>query len=346
MKPLLKCSSVLAVGLCLLTWGWFGSKRLSAQAPFDPQAWYRTRGLLLVEKIRHDIARSSPKVAELDRNIRYRVVPDATFLAYARVGNRRSITVSSGAVQAIDTVSTVLASVAAFGNHCPMRYLARFGEVHRDNMQSVSRGFPAKGLIDPLSWMSAHCRGPDRATFMAHPTANTMRELMLVGGLKLLVAHELGHHWFKDHLLDDNSPDSQTKEHEREADRFALKIVAATGGSPFDAMALIVLFVYIDFYAGWPVGTHPTGLERMATLADAAFDVARADAEYQRYLRENGNLDQWVKFEQLVRQVLPWIGDADAQRDLTESEIQGYLDMLGVGSLDGLDFRLGLQGER
>ena len=61
-----------------------------------------------------------------------------------------------------------------------------------------------------------------------------MREMLLVGALKLLVAHELGHHWFTDHLRYGDLSNAERQEHEREADRFGLEIVSATGGNPFD----------------------------------------------------------------------------------------------------------------
>ena len=175
MRLLLKCRSLFAfVGLLVLLSGNLRSGGLTAQALLDQEAWYRTRGLLLIADIRTDIIRSAPEMAALDRAIRYRVVPHAAFMAYAQLHDGRSITVSSGAVQALDWVSTILASVFAFGNYCPMQYLAEYADLHRSNTLRVGRRLPVEPIVDPLSWMSMHCQRLDRTAFMEHPTANIM----------------------------------------------------------------------------------------------------------------------------------------------------------------------------
>lgn len=225
------------------------------------------------------------------RGTRIKCVEDFGFGAAASRASdgTPTITVASGTIAALEIVSTANALGAAYGeNFCGGAFLESYASAAAANVKRHFQGQPLKAGVDPFTFARQNpdvCPRVTLSEFKANAEADNLREMMINGGLRFILAHELAHIVF-DHIDDLEVSPSVSRRREQACDEFALRVVTKAGQTPLEAMiAVALLAAFDDYSARTASATHPAGPERFAAVARAGVALLQNDPEFEKWLK-------------------------------------------------------------
>jgi len=279
--------------------------------------WYHERCGPLVRKIADEI---SPALSATEkqalRAATIRCILDPGFGAAASRGTdgKAIITVTSGTVAALDTISTAFALGGAYNKSlCGPLYLDKYGEAVRRNVAHLFAGTAMEPGQSPFEFAKrnrTYCPSVSEEAFRANKLADDMRELLINGGLRFVLAHELAH-IVKKHIDEPPETQRESRNRERTCDEFALRVVSAAGLTPFEAAAAVSMLATVDDFAmrADKQSTHPSGGARFLNIAVAGKALMEKDPEIMQMMRNDP--DRAERWRQAVKAFEMMAADVD-----------------------------------
>jgi len=201
------------------------------------------------------------------------------------------IVISAGLVEIIDFYSTAYALAGAYGaNACADSYYDYANNVVLANDRAAANGSSLNFQLGPIEYLVKHrdiCPQVTRDAFKSNKTAASLRELAIEACLRMVLAHELGHH-----LLNHTSTRSQSLEDSRQretaADAFAIRTLIAEKINPIVAVPVMILFCGVEGYSADNEfrSDHPAAARRVLAMLTAGRDQVRADPTLSASLKQ------------------------------------------------------------
>ena len=246
--------------------------------------WYTARAKVLILDERRDIRETlSPGEQRRERGIEYVVRNTNGFNAFAyREDSQDRIMITSGFVELIDWYSTAFALTAAYGAHeCAMSYYDYANNIIFDNDRVGSGNRKLTAVLSPFGYLLKHrdiCPPITVDEFKANNKADGLREFAIRASLRMLLAHELGHHLLNHPLTKAKSLEVH-RQRETDADSFAFRKMIAEDYNPIAAIPVMILFCGIEGYSmdGEGRSDHPAALRRMLAMFTAGREQMKAD---------------------------------------------------------------------
>jgi hypothetical protein len=208
------------------------------------------------------------------------------------------IETTAGFVQVIDWMSSAMVIGDRLGEaECFGSYVEYLTNGTLENNDRIASHQPLEPVFSPCIFARRNrslCPGISVESFRAHPGADGMRELLLAGSLKFLLAHELGHHLLG-HVGTHGSA-GVVRDQKKAADEFAFHATALSGSNPIEAMPVLMLFGALEGFSleGEEGRNHPAGVRRFVTMVEAGERMIANDEKAVAYMRSNGTYNKFV----------------------------------------------------
>lgn len=256
-------------------------------------AWFQSRCLPYSREVAGEMKEGlTASERALFDTIEIECVDDLGFGAFAfEKDGRKKILIATGTIVSLELAATASALGIAYGKPlCGAIFLEAWVGWGRENMERAFKGEAPMSGENPFAFARhnrEYCPLVTETQFRDNPRAADHREVLINGGLRFILAHELGHH-ILGHARMPPSSSQESRDRERAADSFALKVVGKAGHSPLEAvMALGLLAALDDFSARSPTeATHPAGKARLATLTSVMKSFEGTE-EFREYIRED-----------------------------------------------------------
>ncbi len=272
--------------------------------------WYKSRAEYLIGEFRPGIRSGlSPEDRAVEESIHYRVVANTTNAngQAKRINGVNYTYVGAELIQVIDWLATALAIQAEFGQQgCTAGYISYLADGINGNTAAVISGHPLQAVGSPFIFAQLRpdvCPNMTEMRFRARQRAVDMRELAVAGSIKLLMAHELGHHVHHDTWSKATSK-QDSRDREKAADDFAFRTLALSGTIPIEGLPLILLFGSIEGFSveGETASDHPAGVRRLRDMFEVSEKAIDSDEEVRTALVKSGKLTQWKQMVTLLKQ--------------------------------------------
>jgi hypothetical protein len=272
--------------------------------------WYKDRADHLIGEFRPQI-RTGLSAADraVEESIHYRVVAN-TGNANAqakRIDGVNYTFIGAELIQVIDWLATALAIDTSFGERaCTAGYISYLSDGINGNTAAVISGNKLKAVASPFGFAQLRpdlCPNMTEAVFRNRKNADDIRELYVGGSIRLLMAHELGHHVHHD-TWSTAASRRESREREKAADEFSFRILALSGTVPIEGLPLILLFTSVEGFSaeGESASDHPAGVRRLRDMFEASDEAISSNEVVRAALIRSGKLNQWKQMVALLKQ--------------------------------------------
>jgi hypothetical protein len=260
--------------------------------------YYRDAARANLPRLRAELRRGlTPNQAKIEQSIIYTVSMKGELNAHAfmREDGRRQIEIDAGLVQFADwfEINLAVGTATRPNQACSTRYLMFLIDgINNSRFVPQIEGWPAPVSGNPIDFLRSHpdtCPAPESLP-TTHPgfEKNEFVDILI----KYALGHELAHHLLG-HVLKESEPKAESREDEIQADRFALRLLAKSGGPAqvIPATGILVLLAGADDYTmdGESFSDHPAGVRRIKMFVSAWREVLN-DPEIRMGLQRNGQL--------------------------------------------------------
>ncbi len=269
----------------------------SAQAATPDVTWYAERGNFLVQEYRKEIRPGlSAEVRDLESRIEYKVIRSPAVGAFAlQQGGRAQIHILAGTLEVIDWMATA----TVIGQRSPGCFRAYYGHLAAGLRANTRQQRGVEKVHTPFAFASSNPGTCPRirSSDLVGTEADDIREEFIAINMKLIMAHEIGHHALKHRpVLNDSLEARRTRE--SAADAFALDTLIRNGDLAFMGYQVFLLFSEAeqntpDEEKG---ATHPSAERRILALIEGTRKALDQENSLSRKLRNAGTLGPSRRF--------------------------------------------------
>jgi len=253
----------------------------------------------------------SPEDQAIEKAVRYEIVEDETTAnaSAQRVDGVNFTFIGLGLLSVMDWVSTALAIDSEFGEHsCATAYITQLAADMNGNGAAALQNQAPKKVGSPFIFAQSHtdlCPAMSELTFRSRARALSIRDLYFAGSIKLIIAHELGHHIHRD-TWSPPANDEESRAREAAADSFCFRTLALSGTVPIEGLPVMILATSIE---GFSVekevdSDHPAAVRRLRNLIEESERAADSDEAVRAALIRSGRMQEWRQMIMVLKQQL------------------------------------------